>query len=209
MMRTRGVLLLCVAGLLTGCGRSDSTRTPATSQTATPSSARPQPVAAPDTSASPPWIERSRSWPDTLLWVFDSVGEHMQDGLLMRLRLDARQNYIPGYYKDSKPLECQMFMTLRPIPLWSLARGLVADSVVFTDPVRHERFPGIPILASERSTEGQTVRTTFSTNLAKPHKVDLAEGQLLEPVVCMHWEKRQIVAKLLPVPVRFIRSEEP
>lgn len=199
------VACLCLG--LAGCGKSD---TPSAGQSgkdsrpATPGASQ----AAGDSQAPPPeWIAQSRSWPDTMRWVFDSAGEHRQDGLLMRLRLEVVQNLIPGQFNDTKPLQCQLFMTLRSIPQWPLARGLVIDSVVFHDPVRRRTLPGLPMMPAERTYESQTVRVAFATVMKKPYTPVVTEGQLLEPTVFMHWDKRQIAAALRPVPVKFLRSE--
>jgi len=195
--------------ILAGCGNSDTSKAGQPKPGSTPA-----PAAAPQAAAKTPeakpaeWIAPSRNWPDTLRWTFDSASEHVQDGLLMRLRAEVVQNLIPGQYKDTKPLQCGLLMTLRPIPEWPLARGLVIDSVVLHDPVSGKVFPALPIKPGERSYESQTVRSSFGTIMTKPYTPNVTEGQLLQPTVYMHWDKRQIVAVLRPVPLKFLRGEE-
>jgi len=199
---------VCLGLMLAGCGNSGTPETGQAKPGSTPAAAgATQATAKNAESKHPEWIAPSRNWPDTMRWAFDSAGEHVQDGLFMRLRPEVAQNFIPGLFKDAQPLQCQLFMTLRPIPEWPLARGLVIDSVVFHDPIRRKTLPGLPMMPTERASESQTVRTSFATVMKKPYTPTVTEGQLLEPTVYMHWDKRQIVATLPPVPVRFVRSE--
>ncbi|MBI5867231.1 MAG: hypothetical protein HZB43_02905 [candidate division Zixibacteria bacterium] len=204
----RATLCMTILGavlIAIGCNRTE-----------TPSAGEAKPAAqAPANSAavapstgqeSTAWIAASRSWPDTLRWNFDSAFEHRQDGLLMRLRMIAAQDFIPGDYKDTHPLQCIVNLTLRPIPEWPLARGLSIDSVIFHDPIRNKTFPSLPILAAERNYESQTVRTRFLNAMSKPYVPTLTENQVLHPTLYLHWEKRVIVAALPPVPVGFLRE---
>jgi len=125
----------------------------------------------------------------------------------MRLEVTAAQNMIPGQFADTKPLQCALHMTLRPVPQWPLARGLVLDSVVFRDPLRKEVFPGLPMMPTERSYESQTVRTTFATVMNKPYTPTVTEGQPLEPTIYFHWDKRQVIATIHRIPLSFLRTE--
>jgi hypothetical protein len=125
----------------------------------------------------------------------------------MRFEVTAAQNMIPGQFADTKPLQCMLHMTLRPIPQWPLARGLVIDSVVFRDPLRQQVFPGLQMMPAERAYESQTVRTTFATVMKKPYTPTVTEGQPLEPTIFFHWDKRQAIGTFPRIPVSFLRTE--
>lgn len=193
---------LCLT--VAGCSKTDSQKPgpdKSGSATATPGASSSQPA------GTPGWIAQSRSWPDTMRWVFDSVGEHVQDGLLMRLKSEVLQDFTPGVFKDIPPLQCRLFMTLRPIPEWPVARGLGVDSVILHDPVQNKILPTLLMLPAERNYESQTVRTAYLTQLKNPYTPNMTEGQLVEPTVFLHWDKRQIVATLPTVRLTFLRGD--
>lgn len=203
------MILIVVVSSISGCGRSD--RSKADQSKASPATSQPgkSPAGGLGTGQQPAaWIAASRSWGDTLHWTFDSASEHNQDGLFMRLRMTAAQDFIPGHYQDTHPFVCVLNMTLRPIPEWPLARGLAIDSVIFHDPVRNKKFPALPIIAAGRTYESQTVRTQFANGMKKPYVPELTENQLLHPTLYLHWDKRVIIATLPPVQVAFVRTED-
>ena len=195
--------------VLAGCGKSDTSKAGVPSSGSTSAAtAQPQSAAGTQQSVPPEWIAKSRSWPDTLRWTFDSASEYVQDGLLMRLRAEIGQNLIPGLYNNAKPLQCILYMTLRPIPEWPLARGLAIDSAIIRDVATAKVFPTLRIKPAERSFESQTVRTSYGTILVNPPTPDVTEGQLMQPTIYMHWDKRQIVAVLPPSRLQYVRGEK-
>lgn len=196
-----GFLLLSGLGVAGCSGKDTSTPEPSTADNA----AKPSANAAADTSAPPAWIELSRSWPDTLRYTMDSSLEVVRDGLLLRLRPAVSQDVSGKNFQNERPLQCEVLMTVRPIPEWSLAKGLVLDSVVLYDPIKKRNLKAIHMLAFQRTVDEQTVRTQFLANMGDAYRQspDLTEGQELNPTIYLSWNGRIIIASMPPVTLAY------
>lgn len=157
---------------------------------------------------TPPWLEPSAAWSDTLRWTLDSTGAITVDGLYFRLRCAAKKVFIEGPKADEHPLWFSAEMTLRPIPRWPLARGLEMDSVTLYDPVHSVQLKSLKMLSGYRTYQNSTVRTRFANDAAQRYTFDLDEGQLLEPTVFFHWDDRIMIVSPPPVPVSFLMEFE-
>jgi hypothetical protein len=191
-----------------GCSGSDtSTPQPA----ATKGAAKPASETAAAPSGAPPeWIERSKTWPDTLRFAYDSTLEVVTDGLLLRLRPEVSQDVSGQNFQNERPLQCAVLMTVRPIPEWPLAMGLKIDSISFHDPVKNRDLRSMPMLAYQRAYDNQTVRTQFLLNMADAYRQspDLTEGQALSPTIYLSWDRRIIIASMPPVTLSFVRTQK-
>lgn len=158
--------------------------------------------------ATPVWVERSRSWPDTISFIFDSTLQVIKDGLMLRLKTDVSQDVSGLRFENERPLLTEVLMTVRPIPKWELAMGLKIDSVILHDPVKDRDLRAVPMLSFQRTYEGGTVRTQFLANMAERHRQspDLEEGQLLEPTIHLTWDERHIVASVPPIRLAYMRN---
>jgi len=196
--------LLTAIGLGNGCSGSDTSVPEQAASKPAPATA----AGAESSEPMPEWIERSRSWPDTIRLVFDSTFETVMDGLLLRLRPEIVQDVSGQQFQNEKPLGCGILMTVRPIPTWPHAKGLVLDSVIFHDPVKNRNLRTMPMLAFQRSYEEQTVRTQFLPNMADAlrQSPDLTEGQLLEPTIFLSWDGRQFIVSEPGIAVTFMRN---
>jgi hypothetical protein len=183
-------------GVAASCNKSEVKAPPKTTQPVITKKAEP--------SGPPQWIAASQSWPETMEWVLDSVGEATVDGLFMRLVVSVEKVFLGGPRADEQPLLSEVTLTVRPISRWPLAQGMVLDSIVFYDPVRKVRIPKVPMLSSRRAFEAPNVRTVFASDGTKEFTVDLDEGQLLEPTVYMTWDKRTLIVTALPTTVSFL-----
>jgi hypothetical protein len=206
---TRAGLVLCLlvtAGLGIGCSGSE---------TSTPESSNANDAAEPaantdaTTGAMPLWVERINTWPDTLRFTFDSTLEVVRDDLLLRLRTNVNQDMGGKQFENEQPLRCEVLMTVRQVPEWPLAKGLVLDSVVLHDPVRNKNLRTIPMLAFQRTYEEQTVRTQFLANMAEVHRQspELTEGQELVPTIYLSWDGRLIIASMPSITLSYVVEE--
>jgi len=205
MLARAGLALLLTATMSLGIGCSTSdTDTPRESAAKTET----QPSTNQVKAESPQWVEASRSWPDTLRYTFDSTLEVTQDGLLLRLRTSLALDVSHNAFEDEQPLRCDVLMTVRPVPEWPLAQGLVLDSVALHDPVKNRDLRAIPMLSYQRSFDEQTVRTQFLANMADTFRQspDLAEGQELVPTIYLSWDGRIIIASMPPVEVTYLKE---
>jgi hypothetical protein len=195
---------------IAGCSQSEtSTPRQSDSEAAEEISAQ-DPMSQADTGAvtMPPWVEASKSWPDTMRFVFDSTEEITQDGLLLRLKLTVSQDITGLNFENEKPLVAELLMTVRPVPEWQLARYLKVDSLNLYDPVRGRDLPSLPMLAFQRSYDNREVRTQFLLNLAEKYRIspDLDEGQLLEPTLYLSWGERIIIVNHPGVKLNFVKQ---
>lgn len=202
-------LSLAAAILLgAGCQQSD-TSTPRQSGQEDLSGEPAKTTASEDSEITPPaWVQRSRSWPDTMVFVIDSTLEIVRDGLMIRLKTEVSQDVSGLRFQDERPLLADVLMTVRPVPKWELAKGLKIDSLVLHDPVKNRDLRTFQMLSFQRAYEGGTVRTQFLPNTAEAFRQspDLEEGQLLEPTLYLTWDHRHIVASVPAVRLSFLRN---
>ncbi|MBI3871659.1 MAG: hypothetical protein HY304_01105 [candidate division Zixibacteria bacterium] len=197
------ITLLVIVAVAAACSKTSQTKPPKSNQTS--GSASPAVASQPSgTNANPRWVARSRKWPFAMNWTLDTADEIMQDDLLFRLKGSAIQSFIGGKATPNRPIMCFFEMTLRPVPDWSLARGLVLDSVSLYDPVHKVTLQTLPMLSSERTFEGGTLRTRFSNNLAKMYTPQVDDGQLLDPTVYFTWDRRTLIVKAQPFPIHYL-----
>jgi hypothetical protein len=156
--------------------------------------------------AMPPWVEASKSWPDTMRLTLNPSEEVTLDGLLLRLKLDVSQDVTGLDFENEKPILAEVLMTVRPVPEWDLARYLTIDSLNLRDPVRGRELPSLPMLSFRRSYDNRTARTQYLLNMAERFRIspDLGEGQLLEPTLYLSWGERVIIVKHAAVKLRFV-----
>jgi len=200
------LLILATLCLGIGCGDSGKDRPkPSTSNATT------QPAAKPGTAQNerPQWIARRPTWPDTMRFTADSTLEIRQDDLMIRLRTSVGQDVQGMSFKGEQPLTCDILMTIRPVPEWPLAKGLVLDSVVFHDPVKKRDLRALAMLSFRRTADGQTVRTQYATNLGERFRrsPDLIEGQDLVPTIYLSWDGKIIIASMPPVKLTYTTEQ--
>jgi hypothetical protein len=140
--------------------------------------------------------------------VFDSTLEVMKDDLLLRLRTTVAQDVGGKQFQNERPLRCDVLMTVRLVPEWPLAQGLVLDSIVFHDPVKNRDLRSIPMLAFQRTYDEQTVRTQFLANMGDAYRQspDLTEGQQLVPTIYLSWDSRLIIASMPSVTMSYVKE---
>lgn len=199
------VLPAIIASLLLSCsGDAGEDR----QSSATPGrSEAPAGAARESTVTIPEWVAKSRQWPDTMHWVFDSSLELTLDGLFLRVQpkvgLDLSDRNLPGL----KPLISQTLVTMRPVADWAHAKGFKLDSLIVHDPVRGVTLPSQPLLSFERAYTEQTVRTTFVPNMATHQTPVLEDGQPIEITMHMSWDSRRIVAMFPPMRARHLQPD--
>lgn len=154
------------------------------------------------------WIASISSWPDTLFITLDSNNEMYRDDLMLRFVFFAQQMFTGGEDADERPLWTQVQMTMRPVPDWSHAMGLVFDSIVYFDPIRSITLQSLLMLSSRRHYDGWTVRTQFGSNAVVRFTPDLTDGQLLEPTAYLTWDQRTLIVTGRPVNVEFVTELE-
>jgi len=199
------LLLIAAIWIGAGCsGSEDSAPGESTTNSETPAAAN-RTVAG---EGIADWVAASKTWPDTMRYSFDSTLEITQDGLLLRLRPNVALDVGHNAFENEEPLRCDVLMTVRPIPKWELAKGLVLDSVVLYNPAEKSNLRRIPMLAFERTYDKQTVRTNFLSNMADPYRQSpkLTDGQELVPTIYLTWDGRTIVASMPPVAVSYIKE---
>ncbi|MEW5874894.1 MAG: hypothetical protein AB1752_06920 [Candidatus Zixiibacteriota bacterium] len=194
-----------IAGLVASC-QSDTGGANQTAASARNTPGKAERPAEPTPATRPDWLDKSRTWPDTIHWVFDSTFELTYEGLFVRIRPEVGLDISNMSFPDQKPLIARVIVTMRPVTDWPQAKGYKLDSLVAYDPIRKTTIKSLPLLSFERGYTDNTVRTTFLPNMAIQIEPDLDKGQPIDIRIFMTWDHRTIIGTFPPLSVKYLRA---